>query len=129
MERISLVCVDKMEEVQPGGCREDGKVVDITEQVFKHLQDNPMPGFQVTMMSKANAAAIVKQMQIDILTQIFEKKFECKKETVEKFQKWLGEQTRMVDGCIEFLYCPCSMGEVIFASNSLTGSRIELTEY
>lgn len=115
-----------MEEVE----KKDGEMTDITELVFKNIENDPLSGFQVSLMTRGEAKKLVDETQIRILSQhVLKDTFKCKDETVQKFQEWMKTQARLFDGCIEFVYCPCSVGVVIWASNSLTNSTIELTKY
>lgn len=104
-------------------------MTNITNQVFEYLQKNPEPGFEVSLIARDDITKTIKDFQTKILSDILKDTFKCNTGVIQKFQKWMSIQERLHDGCIEFMYCPCSMGVVIHATNSLTKSTIDLTEY
>lgn len=87
--------------------------------------------FTFVKVDKAEAKVIMREAQVNMTCKWVQNgnNFVLSDGQVEKLRKWLETQSRLHDGCIEFLFCPCAMGIVIKVTNSLTHEEIDLTEY
>jgi hypothetical protein len=85
--------------------------------------------FEIKIVTREEANDMMKRFQTKTLSNELRETFKCDDIAIAKFQAWMSTQTRLHDGCIEFTYIPCSMGIIIHATNSLTSSHIDLTDY
>jgi hypothetical protein len=86
-----------------------------------------MDGLSFATCDKKLAKMLYCTAYIDILVKSLD--FTLSVSQIEQLQTWMKLQQRLMDGCIEFNFCPCSMGLSLIVSNSLTKDTIDLTEY
>lgn len=104
-----------------------GVAINITDLVASRLR---LPeGFTFETVSREEAESRFRSGHIDLLCRQSAQGFDFSKTQTDRFRAWLGTQTRLHDGCIEFSFSPCSMGTSVWVENSLTKDKLELTEY
>ena len=104
-----------------------GVAINISDLVAARMK--APEGFTMKLVSPEEAKVSVRTVHIDILCKVSSKGFNFSENQTKRFREWLEKQSRLFDGCIEFGFCPHSMGISTWVTNSLTNDRCDLTEY